>query len=789
MRRALVLSVLVALPLAAVGAAPPRLEIADLARDFRWIARGVNIASWSDDGKTLYFTMQGKTRTDVSELYAVDRAGGEPRLIAQEDQWKMMPPAFNNFSRGWYDLDRLISPDRKFRLAVKDGDLYQIELATGKSQRLVHDTQGVSSPRYVLQGKGIAFRKGGNLYLLNTGDGSTTQVTDFRTGPKPPEPGFEPQPRTDQEKYLKAQQLELFAYLRYRKQLRDRDAELAKQRRTVLAAPEPFYVPDGQRVDAMWLSPDGSYVVFTLVTPPKDARNTVVPQFVTESGFTETPPSREKVGVPLDKWELGVYRTSDGKVTMPKLLQDNPEMLLEGLEPVWSHDGTRCLVPTVAMDYKTRWLLGLDATKGVLGVVHEFRDAAWVDGPAWDTAGWMPDDQRVFFVCEADGWAHLYTIQFDGRFRTQLTQGNWEVQDVRLAADGKSWLLVADKETPISSDVYRMALEGGPLTRLTGVVRGATQFLPSPDEQMLACLTSTPSTPFDVTLVPLDGSGAPRTVTHQMTDAYRNLAVQDPQVVQIPDGHGGIVYANLWAPKQPAAGRPAIVHVHGAGYAQEVYDHWLGTWVLEANYFAQRGYFYLDVDYLGSSGYGRACRTAVYRAMGGADSDSAVSAAQWLVMTHKVDPKRIGLYGRSYGGFLTEITLFKHPGVFAAGVAQVPVSDWAHYNHWYTARILNLPYTDDEAYRFSSPIYWADQLADRLLIVDGLVDSNVHAQDNWRLIQRLIEAHKTGWDMIFYPIEDHPIGEEDTRRDLFYRMTRLFDEVLKGEAQGARPAR
>ena len=121
-----------------------------------------------------------------------------------------------------------------------------------------------------------------------------------------------------------------------------------------------------------------------------------------------------------------------------------------------------------------------------------------------------------------------------------------------------------------------------------------------------------------------------------------------------------------------------------------------------------RGYTVLDADYRGSRGYGRDWRTAIYRHMGGKDLDDQIDGARWLVSEHGVDPKRIGVYGGSYGGFITLMAMFTQPDVFAAGAALRPVTDWAHYNNGYTSSILNLPQSDAEAYQKSSPIYFAE---------------------------------------------------------------------------------
>jgi dipeptidyl aminopeptidase/acylaminoacyl peptidase len=226
---------------------------------------------------------------------------------------------------------------------------------------------------------------------------------------------------------------------------------------------------------------------------------------------------------------------------------------------------------------------------------------------------------------------------------------------------------------------------------------------------------------------------------------------------------------------------PGVVFVHGAGYAQNAHKYWASYYreYMFHNLLASRGYVVLDVDYRASSGYGRNWRTAIYRHMGGKDLDDIVDGAQYLVMKQKVNPKRIGIYGGSYGGFMTLMAMFTSPDTFAAGAALRPVTDWAHYNHPYTANILNEPQADADAYRKSSPIYFAEGLKGALLICHGLVDTNVHVQDSIRLVQRLIELRKDNWQFAPFPVENHGFEQETSWADEYKRILKLFEDNLR----------
>jgi dipeptidyl aminopeptidase/acylaminoacyl peptidase len=156
-----------------------------------------------------------------------------------------------------------------------------------------------------------------------------------------------------------------------------------------------------------------------------------------------------------------------------------------------------------------------------------------------------------------------------------------------------------------------------------------------------------------------------------------------------------------------------------------------------------------------------------------------VDGAKYLVDEWKVDPDRIGIYGGSYGGFITLMALFNHPGTFKSGAALRSVTDWAHYNHGYTANILNTPTMDSIAYQRSSPINFAEGLEDHLLILHGMVDSNVQFQDVVRLAQRLIELGKDNWEFAVFPLESHGFVEPSSWTDEYKRIFRLFQKTLK----------
>jgi dipeptidyl aminopeptidase/acylaminoacyl peptidase len=366
----------------------------------------------------------------------------------------------------------------------------------------------------------------------------------------------------------------------------------------------------------------------------------------------------------------------------------------------------------------------------------------------------------------------------------QLTSGKWEITGAELSRDASRFYITSTEAHPGERQLYSLSLDGGARTRIT-TMTGSNESEISPDDGMLGIVYSYSNKPPEVYLMPNQPGAQASRVTTTPTAEWRSFKWIDPKIITYKARDGVDVYARLFTPEMIGArrdlARPGVVFVHGAGYAQNAHKYWASYFreYMFHNLLASRGYVVLDVDYRASSGYGRDWRTAIYRHMGGKDLEDIVDGAKYLASQEKVDPKRIGVYGGSYGGFITLMAMFTTPDVFAAGAALRPVTDWAHYNHGYTSNILNLPQKDAEAYRKSSPIYFVEGLKGALLICHGMVDTNVLFQDSVRLVQRLVELGKENWEFAPYPVENHGFTEETSWADEYRRILKLFEDNLR----------
>ncbi len=278
----------------------------------------------------------------------------------------------------------------------------------------------------------------------------------------------------------------------------------------------------------------------------------------------------------------------------------------------------------------------------------------------------------------------------------------------------------------------------------------------------------------------------PTRLTHTDTDLFRSFDWIAPEFAEVPSTHGaGPIPCRVYEDTTIDAGtrgKPVVLFSHGSGYTQHVYNGW--SYYFREHLFhtllARKGYIVIAPDFRASAGYGRDWRTAIYRRMGTPELEDFDDCLAWLGETRGADLSHVGIYGGSYGGFMTLMAMFNRPGVYRCGAALRPVTDWAHYNHGYTSNILNTPEIDPEAFERSSPIEHADGLAGALLMCHGLIDDNVVAQDTIRLAQRLIELKKENWEMMLYPVERHGFREPESWLDEYRRILKLFETNLNG---------
>ncbi|RAJ83388.1 dipeptidyl aminopeptidase/acylaminoacyl peptidase [Chitinophaga dinghuensis] len=764
------------------------LTVDKIMRDPKWMGTSPDRIFWGADNQTVYFNWNPE-KAIADSMYFIHTKDIHPNKTAAADR-----ALLNARKNGTYNADHSLLAYSFY------GDVYLMDTKTGKVIRITNTTAQEYGAVFTNNEQAIAFQQGRDLFTWNRADGAISQLTNFKSGTPPPPEKSDLDKGNAQEKWLKAQQLQLLDIIRDKKAKADAATAYNKQN-----APKPLrslYTED-KDVQNVQISPDGRYITYRLFAAPKDAKSTIVPDYVTSTGFTTDIPSREKVGAPEGSFTSFVYdRVADTvlAISIKELpgIKDQPdyvkdytkkdsavvrEVIING--PYWTDNGKHAIMDIRSQDNKDRWIALLDPATGKLKSVNRQRDEAWIAGPGigWSfggaNLGWI-DDNTCWYQSEASGYSHLYTTNVLTGEQKQLTSGNYEVQEAELSRDKKTFYISTNEVHPGEKQFYKLSLVSGKTERIT-TMQGANEVTVSPDEKWIAFRYSSSNQPWELYIQPNTPGAKAQQVTNLAQSAeFKSYNWRVPQLITYTSGDNQQVYARLYTPDPARKNGAGVIFVHGAGYLQNAHRWWSQYFreYMFHNLLTDLGYTVMDVDYRGSSGYGRNWRTGIYRFMGGKDLDDEVDAAKYMAEKAGVDAKRIGIYGGSYGGFMTLMAMFTKPGTFAAGAALRSVTDWAHYNHGYTSNILNEPFKDSIAYLRSSPIYHAEGLKGKLLMCHGMVDTNVHFEDIVRLSQRLIELGKDNWELAVFPVEDHGFTTPSSWTDEYKRILKLFNETL-----------
>ncbi|MET0242810.1 MAG: DPP IV N-terminal domain-containing protein, partial [Flavitalea sp.] len=455
------------------------LTVEKIMRDPKWIGTQPSNPYWSLDGKYLFFDWNPDNATSDSLYY--------------------ITPTDNVPKKAGYDLRQGIltqqavkyNAKRNAYVYTKNGDIFLTDVKSGKTKVITQTVDFESSPVFTNNDTRIVYSRSQNLFAFDLGDGTTIQLTNFVRGGAAPATqapagaggrgggGFagarqqrEVAAGNQQEAALKTEQLQLFEVLKERKKERDESAEWTKGQPKTKSL--KTIMLDDRNMLGLAISPDGRFVTYRLAKSPTGDKNTIIPNFITESGFTTDINGRTKVGAPLTSYESFVYDTqNDTVITVktseipgifdaPDYAKDYPSkdsirrkaprnVNING--PFWSDNGKYAVVDIRAQDNKDRWIMLLDPATGALSLLDRQRDEAWIAGPGigfgFGNAGsiWI-NDNTIWFQSEATGYSHLYKINVETKEKTTLTSGNYEVQRTQLSSDKKNFFITTNAVHP-----------------------------------------------------------------------------------------------------------------------------------------------------------------------------------------------------------------------------------------------------------------------------------------------------------------------------------------------------
>jgi dipeptidyl aminopeptidase/acylaminoacyl peptidase len=765
-----------------VGKAQSDLTVNQIMQDPQWFGTFPSNIEWNEESDIIYFDYNPEQQVSDS-LYQIrlkNKSNIEKVSLADR---KSKIPAYGDYN-----------DKQTQKLFVKSGDLYLYDKKKKSAQLILDLGERIQSPKFITASE-YAFISGNNLFIYDADLGQIQQKTNIESGSS----NDKTSEKSEKNQWLEDENLSLLEEVRTQKEkseLRDKNRELFQDEKFA------FYL-DKKFAFNFNISETGQFLAFQTYEP-SESESTGVPNYVDASGYTKPLDARSKVGDQTQQRDLWLYHIEKdtvfkidvsslpGITDLPSYTKDYPDREWENKERgvsfsdvKFSSTDQQAVLSIRAQDNKDRWISLLNLDTGALETLDRQHDEAWIAGPGigsyygGGTLGWLGDNTHVYYQSEATGYSHLYVHDVKKNKQTQLTDGEYEIFNPQLSLDQNSWFFTSSEVHPGERHFYKMPVMGGEKIQLTSM-EGKHQVSLSPDEKYMAVLFSDFNSPEELYLKRTKVNSSLEQLTSGQSEAFKSYDWRTPELIQFTAEDGAKPYARLYTPDVDVDKKAAVIFVHGAGYLQNAHKWWSSYFreYMFNNLLTDLGYTVLDIDYRGSAGYGRDWRTGIYRHMGGKDLSDQVDGAKYLVENYNIDPEKIGLYGGSYGGFITLMALFNEPDTFAAGAALRSVTDWAHYNHGYTSNILNEPHLDPEAYRKSSPIYFAEGLEGHLLIAHGVVDTNVHFQDVVRLSQRLIELKKENWEMAVYPVEGHGFTQPSSWTDEYRRILKLFESTI-----------
>ncbi len=769
------------------------ITLEQIMADPDWFGRAPESWYWGDDSNTVFYK-QKQQGTPLRDLFV-------KVLNSDEDNQQVNLTKHHIVN----DKNAKLNSNSSHKVYTYMGNVFVKEVASKAVQQVTFTSAYEMNAMFLTNGN-IAYQVGNVFYSHNLTTGQVIELANLQMAEKPKR--IEPP-----SSYLAQEQHKLIDYIA----LQHRNAKLKEQQKTALrlnntsVSETKYYFGSGNRVSHASLSPAGDKLLVS-VTAAKSSRDKtdIMPNYITEDGTIAAEKVRARVANNQQyKEEIFIVNlnTKEKSVIGYDALADfdtdvlatvkkenfalNGERyisskrarnihLLEMSTPVkWNTDGSQVALMLEAWDNKTRWLTTVDFSDNTLVSQHKLHDDAWINY-SFNEFGWVGGN-ALYYLSEESGYSHLYHKMLNSK-ASQLTSGKFEVSDVTLMKDQQRFLFKANYKHPGIYEIYRVDLAKNlnPLTDLGGM----NNYVLSPDEAKLLIEHSSLTMPPELYVKTIGEALEASQITHTVSKQFLVMPWTAPSIVAIASTNQDIpIYSRIYLPANygnTANKNRAVMFTHGAGYLQNSHLGWSGYFreFMFHSMLVQQGYVVIDMDYRASAGYGRDWRTSIYRHMGKVEVEDMRDGVNWLVENANVDRQRIGTYGGSYGGFLTLMSMFTAPDLFASGSAIRLVSDWAYYEHGYTSNILNTPQDDAIAYERSSPIYFAEGLAKPLLINAPMVDDNVFFEDTVRLVQRLIELEKQDFETAIYPVEPHGFVQPSSWLNEYRRIFKLFENTL-----------
>ncbi|WP_242921379.1 S9 family peptidase [Pontibacter liquoris] len=483
-----------------------------------------------------------------------------------------------------------------------------------------------------------------------------------------------------------------------------------------------------------------------------------------------------KAGEPNSVISISVYDLSKGKTVK---MDTGSEIDIYIPRIKWTQNPNLLSIQKMNRLQNTLEILHANATTGKTDLVLRETDKAYID--VTDDLTYLEGGKNFIHSSEKDGYNHLYLYKMDGKLVRQITKGNWEVSNF-IGYDEKNDRLyyMSTEVSPLQRHLYSISSKGKNKKHLTQKA-GTHNINMSSDYKYYLDYYTSAATPTVVSLhTAKDGKLIKVLEDNEKLRqklAQYDIAKKDFFTMNTTDG----TKLNGWMIKptdfDPNKKYPVLMFVYGGPGSQTVTDSWGGNDFLWYQVLADKGLIVVSIDNRGTGARGADFKKVTYADLGKYEVADQVEGAKWLGKQPYVDAQRIGIWGHSFGGYMTLLGLTKGDGVFRAGISVAPVTNWRFYDSIYTERYLKTPQQNAAGYDENSPLMFADKLKGDLLLIHGTGDDNVHFQNAVEMVDALVAANKQ-FDSFYYPNRNHGISGGNTQLHRFTMMTNFLEEHL-----------
>jgi dipeptidyl-peptidase-4 len=695
---------------------------------------------WSPDGKWLsYLTGNG----DRTEIWVVDANTGERHTLVDAAHLRdvLLPPASRGQQTG---LGRLTpsqyrwAPDSQALLFIGAQQLAWYDLKSQTSRHLLpavpadSDAPTLDDAKISPDGRWVSFIRNHDLWVVSA------------TGSQSAAAG---QPR----------------------QLTRDGSEAMRNGELDWVYPEELDL-----TTAYWWSPDSSKIAFLQLDEGPVGKYPLVNELAYGGELTEEHYPIAGSSNPVAR--VGIVPVAGAGLSQVRWMDTGADKTVLLARVNWLKDSRRLAIQRLNRVQNQLELLFADSGTGRAQTVLAETDKSWIN--LADDLHFFADGQRFLWSSERSGFRHLYLYDLSGKQLVQLTHGDWEVDAVESVDEaGGQVYFTSTQASPIERHLYRVSLAGGEPVEVTPD-RGSHGINLAPDARHFLDTYSTAMMPPRQDLCNADGSRVAALAENKVAelDTYRLSPVE---FFTVPGADGTTLQVSLIKPRgfDPARKYPVLVYLYGGPHVQLVRDLWQGANFLWNEMMAEKGFIIFTVDNRGSAGRGHAFESAILHHFGEAELADQLAGVKWLKQQPYVDGNRIGVWGWSYGGYMTCLAMLRAGDTFKAGFAGAPVTDWRYYDTIYTERYMGLPKDNPNGYRDSSPVNYAAGLRGKLLIAHASGDDNVHFGNTLGLADKLVDAQKYA-EFLIYARRGHGISDAPARIHVFNRVTQFFMENL-----------